>query len=425
MVFVVRLLLLVALVVNTVPGLLRAQQTNGTHSSSNPATDKLQQLLVAQQQAVVQGNPEAVIATSQALSQGALDELVAVHAEQKRAQGQQATMQKFKQREQQLRSLLGDAFNDWGTAEARQQRYGDALKHFQEAEHWSSSTPGLMRNLGTAAFRLENYNESVRALSAAVAANPDDQPSRLMLAMSQFSLEQFAPAAQNFSRVSAMALDDPRTTYAWAYSLIRTNQPQQANAMAAMLEGKDLPPDIRLLVCKLYTASENYEQALKCLRTTEASAGDTAEVHYQIGATLLHMDRPADAIGELRTALKIEPRDSDAQYDLAFALVETSQKDEAIGLLRNLLAVNPQYPQAQYQLGKVLLDGGQAEEAVQHLEAAAKLTPDNDFVHYQLQVAYRRVGRTEDADRELKIYKDLKAGVRERATDRLNQNQKH
>src|SRR5262245_1905959 len=129
MVSVVRLLLLVVLVVNTVPGLLWGQQTNSTHSLSNPATHKLQQLLAAQQQAVAQGNPDAVIATSQALSQEALDELAALHAERKRAQGQQAMMQRLKSQEQQLRSVLGQTFNDWGTAEARQQQYSNALKH--------------------------------------------------------------------------------------------------------------------------------------------------------------------------------------------------------------------------------------------------------------------------------------------------------
>jgi tetratricopeptide (TPR) repeat protein len=269
-----------------------------------------------------------------------------------------------------------------------------------------------MKNLGTAAFRLEEYSESVRSLSAAVMANPSDLNVRLMLAMSQFSLEQFAEAAKNFSLVSEAVLEDPRATYAWAYSLIRTNQPQHGNALAAILEGRELSPDVRLLVCKLYTASENYEQALKCLRTLEASA-ESAEVHYQI-----------DAIADLKAALKIDPHDADSQYDLAFALLQTSQKEEGIAQLRSLIAVNPNYPQAQYQLGKVLLESGQIAEAIPYLEAAAKLSPKDDFVHYQLQVAYRRSGRAEDADRELKTYKELKAGARDKAADRLNQSSK-
>jgi hypothetical protein len=35
-------------------------------------------------------------------------------------------------------------------------------------------------------------------------------------------------------------------------------------------------------------------------------------------------------------------------------------------------------------------------------------------MHYQLQAAYRKQGRTAEADRELNIYKQLKADSRER-----------
>jgi tetratricopeptide (TPR) repeat protein len=391
--------------------------------SSDAENRRLEDLLTRQRQTISQDDPSQVIASSQALTEVALDDLAQVHSNLKKVQQSSAAGKQLAAQERQLRKILGGAFDDWGTAEARQRRYREALGHFQDAERWDPSTPGLMKNLGTAAFRLEEYSESVRSLSAAVMANPSDLNVRLMLAMSQFSLEQFAEAAKNFSLVSEAVLEDPRATYAWAYSLIRTNQPQHGNALAAILEGRELSPDVRLLVCKLYTASENYEQALKCLRTLEASA-ESAEVHYQIGATLIRMNRPADAIADLKAALKIDPHDADSQYDLAFALLQTSQKEEGIAQLRSLIAVNPNYPQAQYQLGKVLLESGQIAEAIPYLEAAAKLSPKDDFVHYQLQVAYRRSGRAEDADRELKTYKELKAGARDKAADRLNQSSK-
>jgi hypothetical protein len=42
-------------------------------------------------------------------------------------------------------------------------------------------------------------------------------------------------------------------------------------------------------------------------------------------------------------------------------------------------------------------------------------------MHYQLQAAYRKLGRTAEADRELEIYKGLKARSRERIADELKQ----
>jgi Flp pilus assembly protein TadD len=174
-----------------------------------------------------------------------------------------------------------------------------------------------------------------------------------------------------------------------------------------------MSPEVHLLVCKLYTASENYEHAISCFRTIALANPEMPGVHYELGATLIRLDRPGDATPELREELKINSRDIDAQYDLAYALLETSQKEEALSLLRSVLTLNPNYPQAHYQLGKVLLEEGKTEEATEHLEAAATLDPNDAFVHYQLQVAYRRVGRTKDADKELQRYKDIKASRRE------------
>jgi tetratricopeptide (TPR) repeat protein len=425
MISTARLSLLFLLTVGTVSEARgqSSQQASSRQSATvvDSATRKLQDLQNKQQEATSSGDPAAVMASSQALTTLTMQQLDDVSSRIKRPSVSTAEKQRLKVRERELRQILGSTFNDWGTAEAREQQYAEASKHFHEAERWNASAPGLMRNLGTAAFQQEEYSESARALATVVSANPDDQRSRLMLAMSLFSLERFSEAAKNFTPISDLAMQDTRTAYAWAYSLVRTNQPGQANAIADILAARDLSPDIHLLVCKLYTASENYDHAIPCFRTITAENPEAPGVHYELGATLIRLGKPADAIPELREELKINPRDIDAQYDLAYALSETSHKEEALSLLRSVLVLNSNYPQAQYQLGKMLLEDGKTEEAIGHLEAAAKLSPDDAFVHYQLQIAYRRAGRTEDANRELQRYKDIKASNREKESTALHQ----
>jgi len=63
-----------------------------------------------------------------------------------------------------------------------------------------------------------------------------------------------------------------------------------------------------------------------------------------------------------------------------------------------------------------LLEDGQVPEAVQHLEIAAKLDPERDYIHYQLQSAYRRNGQQSDAERELVVYRGIKARKRDKVT---------
>src|SRR5215472_19386126 len=68
----------------------------------------------------------------------------------------------LKNAEQRLSQLLGNSYNDLGTAEARQKQYASALSYFQQAEKWNPAVPHLMRNIGFAAFRANQYPESSR-----------------------------------------------------------------------------------------------------------------------------------------------------------------------------------------------------------------------------------------------------------------------
>ncbi len=80
-----------------------------------------------------------------------------------------------------LRTLLASAFNDLGTAEARQEQYSIALAHFHEAAGWNADITGLRRNTGIAAGRAMDYPECIRALRPVVAKNPHDNVARAML----------------------------------------------------------------------------------------------------------------------------------------------------------------------------------------------------------------------------------------------------
>jgi len=109
------------------------------------------------------------------------------------------------------------------------------------------------------------------------------------------------------------------------------------------------------------------------------------------------------------------PSDADAKYNLGFVYLQQSKADEAATLFQQVLSAHPDDANAQYQIGKILMDRGDLSDAVEHLETATRLSPQADYMHYQLQAAYRKESRTADADRELAIYKELKARQRERA----------
>ncbi len=320
--------------------------------------------------------------------------------------------------EEQLKQLLGQSYNDLGTAEARQGEFAAAETHFEEAVHWDKPTPTLLRNLGTAAFRREDFPTAVRAFGqylepSAASANPADPHSQLMYALSLFYVGDFAAAARAFAPISAETSQDARSAYSWAFSLAHSGDPTHANTIAAQLSAQPLTPDVLSLVCHIFIDTESYQQSGECYRKVVAADPTSRLAHYQIAESLIRLDRPAEAIPELRQELALNPDDPHVQYSLAFALLQTSNKTEAFALLRTITAAHPEMAQAQYQFGKLLFDSGDTANAVTHFELAEQADASLDYIHYQLQAAYRKVGRTADADREARLYREIKARRRD------------
>lgn len=315
-------------------------------------------------------------------------------------------------RQRRLRKVLGNALNDLGTAEARQQQFPLALAHFHEAEQWLPDTLGVMRNIGMAATRTGDYAEAARALRPVVAAGRNDEVARSMLGMALFSTGAYGDAAATFAPLDDSVLEHPELAYAWAESLVKLNRYTEAAGLLDKLESRPLSNSTQLLVAQAWSQMGNYPRTVAaCRRVLQADPALT-QAHHLAGLALIHEDHPAQAAAEFRAELQQDPANIDAEYHLAFVQFQLSQEQEAMQHLHNVLARDPNHPDANYELGKALLRAGNTAEAIPYLEAAARLKPELDAVHYQLQSAYRSLGRKADADREANIYRAMKAKSR-------------
>jgi tetratricopeptide (TPR) repeat protein len=324
-------------------------------------------------------------------------------------------------REKMLRSVLALAFNDLATSEAVGGQYALALDNYQQAERWDRTLPGIEKNLGLCAFRAKDYAEAVRALSQALPLDPNSTGIRAMLGVSYFAMDRFAEAARTFEPLGTRAMEDGETGYAWAASLAHTGDLKRATEVLTTFEAEPRSNDILLLIGQLWTVIGDYARANATLDQALASDPSLLKAHFYKGMADIHWAHWPEAENEFQAELGLDSYDHIAQYHLGFVYLQESRIDDALKLFQQVVAAHPDYPNAQYELGKILLDRGQLEDALGHLEVAARLSPQADFMHYQLQAAYRKLGRTAEADRELEIYKGLKAKSRERIADELKQ----
>jgi tetratricopeptide (TPR) repeat protein len=316
--------------------------------------------------------------------------------------------------ENRLRSALGLSFNDLATSEAVRKDYLAALGHYQEGERWDPDIPGLAKNLGLSAFRSSNYAEAIRGLSRALSEKPADGPVRAMLGMAYFGAEKYADAANTFSPLGLQGMRDSTVGYAWAASLVHTGDLKQAADVLANFQKENRSTgDGLLLVGQLWIEIGDYARAIDTFHSASQLDPALLKAHYFAGQADIRAERWPEAANEFQAEMKLDPADFEARYNLGFVYLQQSRTDDAVDLFQQVLSGQPNHANAHYQLGKILLDRGQLTEAVEHLELATRLSPQSDYMHYQLQAAYRKTQRVADADRELAIYKELKAKQRE------------
>ncbi len=320
------------------------------------------------------------------------------------------------QEERRLREILGVSFNDLATSEAMRAQYAQALADYREAQRWYATLSGLDRNLGIAALRAEDYVAASNTLPSVLSANPADTLVRAMLGTSYYMTERYKDAARTIAPLGDAAIKDRGLAYAWADSLIKSEQLSAAKGIIEKMETGEGRPSLDTLmqVGRLWGEMGDYVRAEDTFHRVLQQDPKHLKAHYYAGLACLRSDHPVEAASEFRAELSLSPFDIEAKYDLGFSLLQQSKRDEATAVFSEVLSSAPQHPGAQYQLGKILLDEGRVEEAIPHLEMAARSSPQSDYVHYQLQAAYRKQSRLQEADRELAIYKELKAQNRKR-----------
>jgi tetratricopeptide (TPR) repeat protein len=321
--------------------------------------------------------------------------------------------------ENRLRAVLGLGFNDLATSEAVRGEYLAALGHYQEAERWDAHIPGLAKNLGLSAFRVQNYPEAIRGLTLALKEKPADGPVRAMLGMAYFGSEKFADAAKTFPPLGTAGMRDSTVGYAWATSLARIDEPNKASEILTEFEKTNRSTGILLLVGQLWIEIGDYARSVSALHSALDADPALLKAHYFTGQAYTRWARWTEAASEFQAELAITPGDPDAMYGLGFVDLQQSKVDDAATLFEQVIAAHPNHANSQYQIGKILLDRGKVSDAIEHLEMATRLSPQTDYMHYQLQIAYRKESRIADADRELDIYKELKAKERARARDAI------
>jgi tetratricopeptide (TPR) repeat protein len=103
---------------------------------------------------------------------------------------------------------------------------------------------------------------------------------------------------------------------------------------------------------------------------------DNAYAQYNLSTAYQERGDDAQAILQLREALRIFPRMREAHYNLTRLLMKSGRLDEAAPLVAEEEAWWPSDPQAHVDLGALAALQGRTEDAIRHFTEALRLQPD-------------------------------------------------
>ena len=228
-----------------------------------------------------------------------------------------ATSHQVDELEKNFAAPIADSYNNLGAIAGSQGDYRSALQYFEQAAEWNPTLPGLDINWGRAAFAAGSFAQAIAPLTHYLQTHPSDKDIRAELGLSQFSVKEYAAARTTLEPLDGTTNEAPQLQYAYAVSLIQTDNP--ASGVTHLLALEKLNPGVgevhRALgeayaTAKSPGAADELETAIR-LDPTDAAA------HVDLARLRLAQGNTKAAVTHFEAALKLEPGNVDLQRELA------------------------------------------------------------------------------------------------------------
>jgi len=173
-----------------------------------------------------------------------------------------------------------DLHFDIGTLLYNEQRYPEAIVHYEKKAQADSQSVGAYLNMGFSYIRLQKYAEAVKAFRKGVELRPDDLQGHLWLAQSYAMLDDLEQAKNEYMVVAKLdSTDAASRRYIGFYHLMK----------------------------KQYPSAISYLQ-----RSVALESGD-AQAHLWLAQAFLLNHQGDQALVEYRRVLQLDPSNKEAQ----------------------------------------------------------------------------------------------------------------
>jgi tetratricopeptide (TPR) repeat protein len=274
-----------------------------------------------------------------------------------------------------------------------------AINHLLVATKLSPNNISFHRELGKAYFENANDNPQLlrqahKSFENALELDPKDIPSIILLANTQYSLNELDNAEINARNALMMAPNRADIYQLLSEIAIRKEDYQGAydSANKAIeLNPKDLQSNI--ILARSLSAIGRNNEALAKLNTMLSTAPDSRLLLLERINILGKINGPRVGIDELQKLVNSYPEDFNILYALSKLYIDIGETENAVTTAQKALKLSadrmPRNEQANLHLliGKVLHQIGQLDQSIYHLSEAIQLAPDRLEPYLELGLA--------------------------------------
>ena len=286
-----------------------------------------------------------------------------------------------------------------GAVYLQKKDYAGAIPPLRKALELNPDLPGAYGMLGTALLAQGYALEAIPHLEK---AQNDD-----LLGVALLESGRPRDAVDHLETALKSRPDDPDLLYYLGQALGQLSK----QALEKLREANPESARTRQMLGEAMAASGNRDAAEKYFRAALAVRPDLQGLHYALGELFLESGDFEKAESEFRAEAQLAPGSASSAYKLGVALLSRGRLPDAIAELRRANTLQPDMPETLVELGKALSALGDAKSAEPYLKQALAIerdTPLAESAHFQLSQVYRKLGRPSDADRELKLFQELR-----------------
>lgn len=222
-----------------------------------------------------------------------------------------------------------------GVVHAQMQNFGLAEAALERALSMQPGSPEILTNLASLQVRQGNLEAAIDFLERAIAENPKNYPTLLRLGQLSLQRGQRDEAIGWFEK--AIAAED--------------------NSVAA-----------RNLLARIYFAERDFQRVVS---VTEASSGDLPKdraLLTLLGNARLELKQSEEAVTVFRRLVKVVPNSAEAHFLLASAYAQVPSRADALGQLQTALQIDPNHFRSRMTLAQIYLAGNEPDAAAPIIE---------------------------------------------------------